>query len=240
MKTLHFLALFSVLFIHSAIAQNTYLNYKQGLKIYNTVRYQESSNTQYQSLSTNIYIQQKSLQVLHPSVAYQWSNAKRNFHEIELSNFRMNRENKTFDIRDSISMTLLVDSAVASSTDIGLRYEYVINFCKLKNHRLVPSMGIGVYGFYTKDAYMPNNTALLMQSHTEFGVKTFLIPRINYYLSSKFFLDFNIPLLIINMSTEIQKINNPSFSAEQNNSSVLKFDLAPKYWAARIGLGMKI
>ena len=72
------------------------------------------------------------------------------------------------------------------------------------------------------------------------GFRLFVVHRLNYYFSKRFFIDLNAPLFIDIAETLIQKYNNPTIPVNQRKSitaGILKKD---PYFNIRIGLGLKL
>lgn len=236
------LLILSGLISFSSFAQKQSSEYSHSIKLYNTLNYAEHNSVTY--LQSPYYQKEsrKNLQVLHPSVAYQWSNAKRNFHEIELSALSINRRHTEIGLYDSLSSSgQMVEDGVFVDTRIGLKYEYIFSLNKKKNARLSPSLGIGVNPYFERTAYKrPMISSSFSGNETEFGLRTFLIPRLCYHISSRVYLDLNVPLCLTNFSVRSQRQVNPSLPSGLTDNGVINFEAGPNYFSARIGLGIKI
>ena len=81
----YILIILLLLFIKNGWTQNTNLDYKYAIKIYNLTTFDEYR----ESKSDTTAYSTKTLQILHPTVAFQWKTKKNNFHEIELTNFML-------------------------------------------------------------------------------------------------------------------------------------------------------
>ena len=74
-------------FVAHCFSQNTNLDYKKAIKIYNLTSYEKYSKSEYIDDSSSAYLLStvSDLQILHPTFAFQWKTRKNNFQEIEIS-----------------------------------------------------------------------------------------------------------------------------------------------------------
>ena len=70
------------------------------------------------------------------------------------------------------------------------------------------------------------------------GVRTFVTPRITYFIKQKLFVDLNIPICITEMEYSEERNNDPSIKAAK--MTAYNFNGFPKMFSARLGLGIKI
>jgi hypothetical protein len=221
-------------------SQNTNLDYKIGVKLYNLTTVEETMTTR-DSSSYSIYTTNTTLQILHPTVAVQWRTKKSNFHEIELTSFTLGKlTNKTETIVDSTNNVQTESVNDLVTTSISARYEYILNFNKLKNKKLVPSLGFGVNPYYKQYKYLPENSSSYSTSLLYIGTKIFITPRLTYYLGSKFFLDINIPICFLDGYVLIDDEDNPALPAEERTVTTFNFNGFPMVFSGRIGVGLKL
>jgi hypothetical protein len=223
--------------------QNMNLDYKIAIKLYNLTTFDEyeRSRTINDTSSNTVYNTTSTLQILHPTIAFQWKTKKNNFHEIELTNFILgkltsNKENKsdtTINGQTKIGYDLV-------TTFISARYEYILNFNKSKDRKLVPSLGFSINPYYKQNNYSPKISSSYATSEIYFGAKVFLIPRLTYYLSSRFFIDVNIPICFLDSYYLIDKEDNPAVPLQERTISTFNFNGFPKIFGGRIGVGLKL
>jgi len=224
-------------------SQNTNLNYQTGLKLYNTTIFEEQLNSiqlsdtssfRYQYTNTN-------LQILNPSIAFHWKSKKDNFHEIELTNFLINKVGtRTEILSDSSSNSQLISGDDITTTSLSVRYEYIVVLNKSKNSKIVPSIGFGVNPYFRKNNFAPKNSSSFPSTNQNFGIRTFITPRVTYFLTSKLFLDVNIPICFFDNSIVTENQNNPSIPISNRTTSTFNFNQFPKFRCARIGIGLKL
>ena len=216
-------------------AQNSNLDYKYALKIYNLTAYEEYSK------STSYLNQTKTtFQLLHPTIAFQWNNSKNNAHEVELTYFNVANFEAYSLAQDTINDVIqnLGDDVISSV--ISVRYEHILNFNKSKDQKFVPSVGFGINPYYTQTNYSPKISSLFPHSELYVGTKLFLTPRLSYFIGSKFFIDVNIPICISNIYFTSDKNENPTYEIEERTTSSFNVDLFPNIFTGRIGIGIKI
>jgi len=85
--------LFLLVFVKTSWSQNTNLNYHSGIKLYNTTIFEEQSKSMLVSDTSSVRFQYTNTnsQILHPTIAFQWKSKTNNFHDIELTNFMVNK-----------------------------------------------------------------------------------------------------------------------------------------------------
>lgn len=236
--------LFSLLIlIKISFSQNTNLDYKNAIKISNLSTFDKTYNPiNVNDTSTkNLYTTKTTVQILHPTVAFQWKAKKNNFHEIELTNFSISKvETKTEIINDTTHTQQTINAGNLRTIAIGMRYEYIWNFNKSKDTKWVTSLGFGINPYYQKSSYSPIVSTSFASSDSYAGIKTFLTPRITYYLLPKLFIDVNIPICITEAYIHTNKNDNPTIESNLRTISSIDFAEFPKVYSGRIGIGLKL
>lgn len=232
-----------LLFLKSGWTQNTNIDYKYAIKAYNLTTYDEFERTRTSSDSSSsiIHYTSTSLQILHPTIAFQWKTKKNNFHEVELTGFMLGKLSTSKEISDdTLNSGQTTSGYDLFTTSISARYEYILNFNKTKNSKFVPSIGFGINPYYKQDNYSPKVSSLYPTSEIYIGTKVFVTPRLTYYLSSKLFFDINIPLCFIDSYFLIDKEDDPALPIEERTVTTIDFEAFPKVFSGRIGIGIKI
>lgn len=232
-----------LLFIKSGWAQNTNIDYKNALKIYNLTSFDEYEKSRKinDTSSDAFYYTTKTLQILHPTIAFQWKTKKNNFHEIELTNFKLDKLETTTENRDDTAGNgQVISGNNLITTSISARYEYILNFNKTKVTKLVPSLGFGINPYYRQNKYSPKTSASFSTSELYLGAKVFVTPRLTYYLSSRLFIDINIPICFFDLYFLSDKEDNPSIPQEERTISTFNFNQFPKVFSGRVGVGLKL
>jgi hypothetical protein len=220
--------------------QNTNLDYKSALKIYNLTSFDEQTISRRLTASSPLYqYTYTTLHILHPTIAFQWQSKKNNFHEIELTSFLLGKIGKT---TDSITTTSArtISGGDLTITAISVRYEYILNFNKSKDSKLVPAIGFGINPYYRQNKNSPKVTSSFPASDISIGMKALVTPRLTYFLTPKLFIDVNIPLCFFNTFYFAAKENNPALSILERTTNTFNFNLFPKVYGGRIGIGIKL
>lgn len=223
--------------------QNTNLDYKSALKTYNLTTFEEQSKSRRLNDTSSYRIQNSStsLQILHPTIAFQWKSKKNNFHEIELTSLVLGKNGtKTEIINDTTNNSQIINGENLTTTAISLRYEYILNFNKSKDSRFVPSIGFGINPYYRQNNYSPKISSSFPTSEISVGMRTFITPRLTYFVNSKLFIDINIPLCFFDTFYFIDKEDNPSVPVQQRTITTFNYNQFPKILSGRLGVGLKI
>ncbi len=235
--------LFLILLFTTGWSQNTYLNYQSGLKLYNTTIFEEQSKSMLVSDTSSVrfqYTNTKS-QILHPSIAFQWKSKTNNFHEIELTNFMVNKVGTTTEyVSDTSASGQLVSGEYMTNIALSLRYEYIAILNKSKNSKVVPSIGFGVNPYFRRSSISYESSTSFPSSNQSIGLRTFVTPRITYFLTSKLFLDVNIPICLFDNFISTESTDNPAVPISQREISSYNFNQFPKFISGRVGIGLKL
>lgn len=173
--------------------------------------------------------------ILNPTFAVNKQTNKGNRHEVELTAFAVNETSNRTTYSNPGTSQIATGGSVQESK-FALRYEYIYVF--LKDKRFQPSIGGAISPYYAKYNFTPLTTAAYPFKEYAFGVQTFIIPRITYNISKRFFLDLNIPLKITENQFSSRYEYNPT---EQNNTSNNNsFTAFEDMFYARLGIGVNI
>ncbi len=226
----------------TGLTQNPNLDYKNAVKVYNLSTYEENVSFHGDSSRQSLRNYTSAYQILHPTIAFQWNTRTNNFHEIELTNFMVSKfQNKTEIVNDSTGNVLSTLSGKNSiSTLISIRYEYIITFNKNKDKKIVPSLGLSASPFFKQNNTSPQVPNLLNGLETTIGIRTYIIPRLTYYFSPRFFCDLNVPLCFTDINASTVKNENPTNPANQSTTTTFNLATFPKILSGRLGIGVKI
>lgn len=240
MKKISFLIVIMFLF-HSGWSQTTNTSFKFAVKLYNQTTFENYDKTESDSIFTHYFYTDKTLQILHPTVAFQWKTAKNNFHEIELSDFSLSKTETGADIRNDTSLIYTtINGSNMVTTSISIQYEYILNLNKSDEARFVPSVGFSANPYYRQSNYIPKVTDSFRTSENFIGIRAYIIPRLTWYFSSRFFADINVKLCMVDTYFLWDKDHDPRLTAEAQTENSFNLELFPKIFSARIGVGVKL
>jgi len=233
---------FLFVFINKGWTQNTNLDFQYAIKLYNLTTYEEFNKTKRTNSSSSYYeYTSTNLQMAHPTIAIQRKTKKNNFHEIELTNLMISKSGTLTEIKnDTTGITFFVGGDEITTTYISMRYEFILNFNKAKNKKLVPSIGFGINPYFRQFIYTPKLSSSFGTSESYCGVKTFVTPRLTYYLTEKLFFDINIPVCFFDTYYLIERSYNPTIPADERKIKTFDYKQFPKTLSGRIGIGLKI
>ncbi|MBS1774346.1 MAG: hypothetical protein JST82_15930 [Bacteroidetes bacterium] len=177
---------------------------------------------------------------ISPSFGLSFSRKGKNYHEIELSRFDISKQDIKIETYDYNGNKYYQPVQMLTNTFIALRYEYILGFIKKKNAILKPQLGFSAMPYYYRNKSTPYLSYDYPVAQTYVGIQCAIVPRINISLSSKLLLDINIPLPLLETNIAKQNIANPKLPAQSQKYSIVDVMVFPRYFTARVGLGLKI
>jgi hypothetical protein len=240
MKNIIFLS--GLLNLYSVLAQNPHLNYKNAIKIYNLTTYERDVSYTNDTTPFSIHSKVTAIQMLHPTIALQFRSKTNNFHEVELTNLVLNRfSNKSEIINDtSGKVQATVNNNRTRSTFISIRYEYILNFNKIKDRKMVPSVGFSVGPYFKQNEASSGVLTAYNFSEKLMGARINTVPRLTYYVSSRIFFDINIPICFFEMDIRTTQNDNPAIPVNQQKVTNFNINVFPNKFTGRVGVGIKL
>jgi hypothetical protein len=176
------------------------------------------------------------------SPAFSFYQPNGNFQEIELSRIAINSSRNqsviTTDTNGKVTKVLGMDR---TNVAIGLRYEYDYRLFKKKDDcKLKSYLGIAVNPYFSSSTFDPNSTIYFTTRQQSIGATIAFMPRLNYYISERWFLDLNIPISIMDMNITTNKVDNPILSEQQRSVSTVNFSQLPCKFLVRFWVGFRV
>ena len=168
---------------------------------------------------------------------------KGNSSEIEISRFRYsNNYNKVYSVIDSTGSTVDVFSDdYEKQFELYLRYEYKLALFKKREwEKIKPVIGFSATPFIQWSKYQPLLSNEFSTSRTTVGIFISVIPRIEYKLNDRWYLDLNIPLSVLTMNYITNKNQSPNLPIEERTEHIVDFHNGPIAVAVRFGAGFMI
>jgi hypothetical protein len=240
-KTLFYFLL--ALIINDGWTQNPNLDYKSSIKL-NNLSIFEDFEMVYKPASeitaTDYYYNFSNSIVFNPNISIQLLSNQRNFHEIEFTSFTYEKKgfDKSYIDQENESMFLL-EGHEKRKLFIAFRYEYSYQFFKQTDSKLVPSIGLGIYPYYSQLTTVPFLSNSYPTTEKLFSLGFQVIPRISYFLTQKFFIDVNLPLSVFDYKYLNFHIDDPSIIEYFRTKKAEKTSFFPKTYLFRVGLGYK-
>lgn len=177
---------------------------------------------------------------IHPSVAVNYQNKRKNQHEIELNRVSITNTDIYIDKTDSIGGISSFRSQSLTTTIVRLRYEYILSFNKKPSAKIEPSVGFGALAYYEGVKATPYESSNFPTSVAYFGTRLMITPRMSVNLTKRVFADINIPICIMDAGIAKQTIRNPTLPTRAQRYSIADVELFPSYNSLRIGAGLRI
>lgn len=160
---------------------------------------------------------------LLPAIALTVYNRKQNFHEIQFNE--------------------LTNYSTPSSLCSFFSSRYSINWVllKKKHPKIQPILGVGFSPFYYFDSN-ESNGYYAIKNLTRVGINAEFLPRIQWNLSSKIFLELNVPLRVMNLSYQKTHIDNAMIPTSQSNTWGFNFSSIGSifHFAMYTGIGIHL
>lgn len=211
--------------------------YNHAVKLYTTGRFNPYSDV-YIKDRESYTIRTSVSDYIQPSLAVSFRNKDHNYHELELS--RVSVRSTSVNPTILTSQTSLPQGYRLNTTHIALRYEFIIPFIKKRQALFVPAIGAAVMPYYSRYSLKPYSTADVPVTSSTLGAQTFIIPRLQVNISKRVFIDANIPVCIADVGTKRINIQDPTLPSHAQQYSLADMQFLPKFYSARLGLGIQL
>ena len=168
---------------------------------------------------------------------------KGNSNEIEISRFSYsNNYNKVYSVIDSSGATVDVFSDdYEKKFELFLRYEYKLALFKKRDwEKIKPVIGFSATPYIQWNKYQPLLSNEFNTSRTTVGVFLSVIPRIEYKLNDRWYLDLNVPLSVLTMNYITNRNQSPLLPEDERKEHIVDFHNGPIAVAVRFGVGFVI
>jgi hypothetical protein len=229
----------SLFFCANLYAQNDNLDYKYAIKVYNKSQYTYSKTLSQKPNGNQISTATNNLKILNPEIAFQWTNKKKHFNEIGISNYNLERQFHYFEYINGQVVTP-TGGGVSTNFNIAFRFEHSRQIIKKWDKKWIPFLGMGINQGFSSADYKPFVNGTFPSNYKNFNTSLYLMPRLQYYLSQKLFLDFNAPIILAKNQLKHNAIRDPQRSTSQQRYYTNDLQLFPAEFNFRIGLGVKI
>ncbi len=139
--------------------------------------------------------------------SFQWRNKKYHFYEIGLNGINSNCE------------------FPGKSRSVSLRFEFIVNFLKLRPTRWVPALGVGAIPFVNWYSYVSDVSTEFPWHQLDIGTRFFFSPRITYHYNKKLYFGLSAPFSLMKIGVETTQVKNPGLPIEQQKYTIINFDL---------------
>ena len=229
--------------MNSGWTQNPNLDYKYSIKLNNLSMIEEfemiCSRPEIPTAGDSFF-NYKNTKILNPTISLQLKSKWNNFHELEFTTISFDkREFKESYYNQEYEIIVPRNGSNQTKLNFALRYEYNYLFNKKEERKIVPSIGFGINPYYYQLVTEPILSTSWKTSEKLFAISFQVIPRIAYFISSKFFIDINVPVSIFDYKYLHYYVDNPIIFEELKTSNSQKTSFFPKTYCGRIGIGYK-
>lgn len=183
-------------------------------------------------------IEQSAKNVLYLSPAIIWGNNK-NFQEIELSKFLIS-ENR-YQLTEQINFNNEIrDGEISRSIEFAFRYEYSFLLTGAEDTNLDTYIGLSASPYFQKIDVEPYISNIHSIHYTSFGFDFSVIPRINYHIAERLFIDLSVPINIGRLGYYTIREDNPAIPLQQQRRGQFDTNLFRGNSIIRLGTGIKI
>lgn len=170
-------------------------------------------------------------------------NKKGNSSEIEISRLRYsNNYNKEYnDIDSTGNVVNILSGNRIKQFELFIRYEYKLYMFKNKDWKTIkPIIGFSTTPFVQWSKLAPLLSTEYSSSKTSVGLYLSVIPRIEYVINERWYLDLNLPLSLITTHYTTIRDDNPMLPQNERVESFFDLYNGPVSFAIRFGIGFII
>ncbi len=180
--------------------------------------------------------------IFHPTFALQWKTKADNFQEIELTFLDIHSDEflrTRIDNEDTYYPSYYEAGTKVTTTHISMRYEYIYRFTKAVDRKFDISLGAGINPYFSNISEEPAISNQWPTQERNMGAFFQVVPRIQFNLSSKLFLDLNVPFCVFNYNHRRLEREDPQLIEELNVQTYTDNTLLPEIYSVRIGVGFR-
>ena len=232
----------TVFYCNGTIAQeegNKNRDYNHAIKLYTTWMLNPYTGVRLNDNAS--YVRQSSMyDYVHPSVAVMLRNRDKNYHELELTPISITSTELGSILHGPGGVPEYHPSYHLAATRLAVRYEFIVPLIKQRPATFLPGVGLAVMPYFSRNKLTPFSPVHVPRTTSVLGARAFIVPRLQINLSKRIFIDVNIPLCLADFSTTRQNIQNPTLPVGAQRYTIADVRLLPKFYTARLGVGVKI
>lgn len=216
---------------------------QKAFKLYTNFMYKDPVRTEFAGPGSNtITVEQySSIRTGYFTPAVVLSGTNGHFHEFELSELAINRtDEKVTYVYGADSASQIVSGERTIDLGLTLRYTYNLNLLKDKpDARFRPVIGFSVGPYISRSSMKPYVSLSYPTNETRIGISMGIIPGIQYNINHNWYLEFNVPVSVVDLEIHSEKIDNPVMAAEHRKNSTFKIQEFPAQVHLRLGAGLR-
>ncbi len=229
-----FRIILTVLFLFNAV--HSFGQKSFGIKIYQNT---DIFEIQFSESLTNEVEKFDKVNFFRLSLALNIQSKKGYIHEIEFSvpDVSKSYDNLRYPMNYEFKKEMPDFEGQASS--YSLRYELSRTLTS-KTRRIGFNLGIGINPYYVLVEYIPTANTRYYSSTQLYGFALNMVPRINYKISQRFSIDFNVPLKMYDLRVKNYRVKNPSIPIHQQTKIDYSNHFFESAFTLRLGLLYKL
>ncbi len=180
-----------------------------------------------------------------PVVGFSKLKKKGSFYEISLThlNFTHDDDLSEFTLLDTLGQITYVSvpsrGSKSNKAHLGLRFEWAFPLFFEKLGRFQPFIGVSTDPSVFYENIVPYTTAYYSTIAFEARNTVSFIPRAVFNVSSRLFLDLNVPISVFSMALTYNHVDNPILPNYARTETGFSTKLFPSQLSMRLGLGYK-
>lgn len=170
-----------------------------------------------------------------PTIAVQWGKNDKHTQELEITQLSVDRK----DEGPIGGLTWPWGGSFTTEQRLmhfAIRYEYILGLSQNSDNPLQPSIGFGLMPYFIRHTQIMSLSSTNSYQETFKGFFTFVTPRIEYKVTNKVGVDFNIPVAFSNWFYFDDIRTNDRFPANNQVRPYSLFKVFPNYLSFRLGL----
>ena len=161
-------------------------------------------------------------------------------HELSLTGLDWERKESLTEVAVGESIIPVGENNFTEFT-LGLRYEFGYSLPIFQEEsKFNVEVGLGASPTYYTIKHLPFVSNVFPSKNSNLDLNIQLIPRLTYSLNENWYLDFNVPFNGVAFRYEMQKVENPAFSSDQQKQTSFSLDGLPSQYEVRLGLGYNL
>lgn len=212
-----------------AFSQNTHLDFKYAAKVSNLATVTNHRNSSVYGNGRD----QQTYNLFNPVLRFLQQTKKGNFNEIELH---------TLQLKGLNASPPPIGNGQQYPTKqfrIALKASHYFTFFKQADAKWVPMLGVQLMPSMGTTRYsIQVNPLRLPLRRQDYDLTAYLSPRVMWFPSKKFFVDFSTNIYLMQGSFIHTKRINPS--APKEGGSQFEIDALKQYYTLQVGLGLKL
>jgi hypothetical protein len=212
-------------------------------KLYTNFMYKDPVRTEYGGPGSNTVtvVQYGSIRTGYFTPAVALSRLNGDYHEFELSDFTINRtDEKVTYVYGADSASYLVSGERNIELGLALGYTYNLDLLKGKpDARLRPVIGFSAGPYFSRSSMKPFVSLSYPVNETRVGITLGIIPGIQYNIYNNWYLEFNVPVSVVDLGIHFENVENPVLADEQHKNSTFEIQEFPAQVHLRLGAGLR-